>query len=136
MCLRWLGRFFNYGREPWSSGYGLMFWKFWVRIPVPYTGWTFFTLICCKIVLMFVLKRRKLNEKEAGLAHFLCKRFLIMDQTQVHLCHFRRFHKVKTIVEWNLTVNKKLLRGWCAWVPNPRMQDGRGKWTHWAIAAP
>ena len=25
----------------------------------------FFTLICCKIVLMFVLKRPKINEKEA-----------------------------------------------------------------------
>ena len=30
----------------------------------------FFTLICCKIVLIFVCKRPKINEKEAGLAHF------------------------------------------------------------------
>ena len=32
------------GREPWSSGYGrrLMFRRLWVRIPVPYTRWTFF----------------------------------------------------------------------------------------------
>ena len=31
------------GREPWSSGYGrrLMFQRSWVRIPAPYTGWTF-----------------------------------------------------------------------------------------------
>ena len=31
-------------REPWSSGYGrrLMFRRWWVRIPSPYTGWTFF----------------------------------------------------------------------------------------------
>ena len=29
-------------------------------------GWTFFTLICCKIVVMFVGKRPKINEKEAG----------------------------------------------------------------------
>ena len=33
---------------PWSSGYGmsLMFWRPWVWIPAPYTGWTFFTLFC------------------------------------------------------------------------------------------
>ena len=30
-------------------------------------GWTFFTLICCKNVC---LKRMKINENEAGLAHF------------------------------------------------------------------
>ena len=40
------------GRESWSSGYGrrLIFWRSRVRIPAPYTGWTwhFFTLICCK----------------------------------------------------------------------------------------
>ena len=29
----------------------------------PYTGWTFFTLICCK--------RPKINEKEAGVVPFL-----------------------------------------------------------------
>ena len=35
---------FNSGREPWSSGYGkrLAFWRSWVQIPAPYTGWTFF----------------------------------------------------------------------------------------------
>ena len=32
------------GREPWSSSYGkrLMFQRSWVRIPAPYTEWTFF----------------------------------------------------------------------------------------------
>ena len=47
------------GWERWSSGYGwrLMFVRLWVRIPAPYTGSTFFTLIC--------LKRPKMNEKEA-----------------------------------------------------------------------
>ena len=32
------------GREPWSSSYGrrLMFWRAWVWIPAPYTGWTSF----------------------------------------------------------------------------------------------
>ena len=39
-----------------------MFERSWVRI----LDLTFFTLICCKIVLMFVGKRPKINEKEAG----------------------------------------------------------------------
>ena len=30
------------------------------------SSWTFFTLICSKIVLIFVCKRPKINEKEAG----------------------------------------------------------------------
>ena len=32
------------GWEPWSSGYWkrLTFQRSWVRIPAPYTGWTFF----------------------------------------------------------------------------------------------
>ena len=34
----------------------------------------FFTLICCKIVLMFILKRLKINEKEAGNGPFLKKK--------------------------------------------------------------
>ena len=39
-----------YTWEPWSCGYGrrLMFWRSWIQIPVQYTGWTFFTLNCCK----------------------------------------------------------------------------------------
>ena len=38
------------GWEPWSSGYGkrLMLQRSWVRILATYTGWTFFTNICCK----------------------------------------------------------------------------------------
>ena len=35
--------------------------------------WNFFTLICCKIVLMFAWKRQKINEKEAGDGPFLKK---------------------------------------------------------------
>ena len=60
-----------YGWEPWFSGYGrrLMFWRSWVWIPVPYTGWRFFTIICCKIVLMFHWKRLTINEKRPGMAH-------------------------------------------------------------------
>ena len=48
------------GREPWSSCYGrwLMIKRSSVWILALYTRWTwhFFTLICCKIVLMFVWK--------------------------------------------------------------------------------
>ena len=43
------------GRAPWSSGYGrrLRFQRLWVRIPSPYTGWTwhFSHLFVVKIVL-------------------------------------------------------------------------------------
>ena len=61
----------SFGRKPWSSGYGrrLIFWRLWVWIPAPYSGWTFFTFIWCKIVLMFVWKRPKINEKDAGMAY-------------------------------------------------------------------
>ena len=64
-----MGQFFLdiIGWEPWSSGYGwqLMFKRSWVQIPVPNTGWTFFTLVCCKNCNV-CLKRPKINEKEAG----------------------------------------------------------------------
>ena len=38
-------------REPWSSGYGwrLMIQRSWVRIPALYTGWNFYTFICCTL---------------------------------------------------------------------------------------
>ena len=42
-----------------------MFERLWVRIPVPYTGLTFFTLICYKICIVY-LKRPNINKKEAG----------------------------------------------------------------------
>ena len=40
------------GWQPWSSGNGwwLMFEWSWVRIPA--TGWTFFTLVCCKNLIV------------------------------------------------------------------------------------
>ena len=55
----------NLGWEPWSSGYRkkLTFQRSWVRIPAPYTGWTFFTFICCKNCNDVCLKRPKINEK-------------------------------------------------------------------------
>ena len=36
---------------------------------MPYTGWTFFTLICCKNCIVF-LKRPKMSNKEAGVGPF------------------------------------------------------------------
>ena len=46
----------------------LSIWRSWVRIPAPYTGWTFFTLICCKNCIDVCLKK---TEKEAGNGPFL-----------------------------------------------------------------
>ena len=43
-----------------------MFETSWVVISVLYTGWNFFTLICCIVCL----KRPKINEKEAGVGQF------------------------------------------------------------------
>ena len=52
-------------REPWSNGYGrrLMFRRLWVRIPAPYTGWTFFTYKCRKNWNDGCLKWPKINDK-------------------------------------------------------------------------
>ena len=47
-----------------------MFERSWVQIPAPYSGWTFFTLICCKNGIV-CLKIPKVNEKEAGVGPFL-----------------------------------------------------------------
>ena len=52
-----------------------MFERLWVRIPAPYTGWAFFTLICCKNCSA-CLKRPKINEKEARVGPFFKKYFL------------------------------------------------------------
>ena len=37
----------------------------WVRIPAPYTGWTFFTFNCCENCNV-LFEKTKINEKEAG----------------------------------------------------------------------
>ena len=50
-----------------------MFERLCVQSLVPYAGWTFFTLICCKICIV-CLKRPKINKKETRLVHFLKKR--------------------------------------------------------------
>ena len=58
-----------FGREPWSSGYGRRhtFQRLWVRIPAPDTDRLdiFSHWFVVKNVL-FVYKRPKINEKEAG----------------------------------------------------------------------
>ena len=45
-----------------------------VWISAPYTGWAFFTLICCENSIV-CLKRSKINEKEAGVDPFFKKIF-------------------------------------------------------------
>ena len=50
--------------------------KSWVRIPAPYTGWTFGHFAHLFVVKTVCLKRPKINEKEAGVGPFnkhLCK---------------------------------------------------------------
>ena len=62
----------------WSSGYGwwLMFVRSWARIPAPYTGWSFFTLICFINCNNVCLKRPKINEKEAVVSPFFEKKLV------------------------------------------------------------
>ena len=76
------------GQEPWSSGYGkrLTFRRSWVRIPALYTGWTFFTYICCKNCNDACLERPKINEKEAGVGPFFYK------NKQISFLHDDLFH--------------------------------------------
>ena len=53
--------YFRHGREPWSSGYGrrLISRRSWVQIPAQYTGWKFFTYMCCKNCNDVCLNRAK-----------------------------------------------------------------------------
>ena len=77
-------QYFLFGRVPWSSGYGrrLMFQRPWVWIPAPDTGWTwhFSHSFVVKIVL-FVWKRPKINEKEAGDGPFFFKKKYFLFRT-------------------------------------------------------
>ena len=54
-----------------------MFERSWVRIPTPYTRWTFFTLICCKNCIV-CLKRPKIYKKRTELARFFKKTISIL----------------------------------------------------------
>ena len=73
------------GWEPRSSGYGrrLVFQRSWVRIPAPYTGWIFFTFICCK-KCNICLKRRK----QAGSGYWKNYLLLVHHNTKVRI-HFQ-----------------------------------------------
>ena len=65
-------------REPWSGGYGkrLTYRRLWVWIQVPYTGWTFFSYICCKICNV-CLKRPKISKKRRVSALFKKNKVII-----------------------------------------------------------
>ena len=54
-----------FGRESWSSGYvrRLMFQRSWIRIVVPYTGWTFFTCICYKNCIVCLKKNENKRKR-------------------------------------------------------------------------
>ena len=57
------------GASPWSSTYGrrLEFQRSWVRILVLFTEWKYhFSHIFVVRIIMFFLKRPKINGKEAG----------------------------------------------------------------------
>ena len=56
------------GREPWSSGYGmrLAIWRLRVRIPVPFTGWTFFHINLLQTCIDVWLKKTENKQKDAG----------------------------------------------------------------------
>ena len=43
-----------------------MFQRLWVRISAPFTGWTFFTYICCKNCNDVCLKRPKIKNDKRG----------------------------------------------------------------------
>ena len=49
----------------------------YVRIPALYTGWTFFTFICCKDCNDVCLKRRKQTKKRPRMANLKEKNSLI-----------------------------------------------------------
>ena len=55
------------GREPWSSGYGkrLTFWRLWVRILAPYTGWTF-------LYKKYIIKKKRKNKIKEKKNIILC----------------------------------------------------------------
>ena len=51
-----------------------MFQRSWVRIPAPYTGWTFFSHVFVVKIVMFVRKDEN-KRKEAGDGPFFCKSY-------------------------------------------------------------
>ena len=107
------------GWESWSSGYGkrerFAFQRSWVRIPAPYTGWTFFTYICCKYWNNVFLKRLKMNEKEAGVGPFFLKK------STTTAC----------LKDWQEATRKG--RKWKR-LKLPPMKRGKYFWGHWCVS--
>ena len=66
------------GREPWSTKRlkELIIKRLWVWIQSPNTGCKFFTLICCKICIVYV-KRPKIKENETKDVPFLKTKMLL-----------------------------------------------------------
>ena len=72
-------KFHILGLEPRSNDYERRFilWSLWVQIPATYTGWTFFTFICCKVVMFVWRDKNKQKKAEDGpfleVPHYLSK---------------------------------------------------------------
>ena len=58
-----------------------MFQRSWVQIPAPYTGWTFFTFICCKNCNVWLKDENKFK-KEAGVGPFFLKKIDTLTQSE------------------------------------------------------
>ena len=56
----------------------------WIQILALYTGWTFFTLICCENCIV-CLKRPKRMEKGDGIGPFFLKKPTYFSTTQLGL---------------------------------------------------
>ena len=79
-----------YDQEPWCSGYGrrLVLWRPWVRIPAPYTEWTFFHIrLLVENCIDVCLKK---NEKVAGDGPHFRKYILHRDMLIINtfLCNY------------------------------------------------
>ena len=66
----------------------LTIWRLWVRIQAPYTGWTFFTYICLKIVMFLCWKDENKQKRRRGWPFFNTTRYQVAPQS------IRRFHFV------------------------------------------
>ena len=64
-----------------------------VRIPAPFTGWTFFTFICCECFNL-CLKRRRGRGWPIGL-----KRVIRLELTHLFLKTFLRFSQFREFLE-------------------------------------
>ena len=56
----------------------LVFKRSWVRIPAPYTGWTFVTFICCKNCVVCLKKTEYKRKRGRGWPILFLKTFFII----------------------------------------------------------